>query len=244
MNTSITSVQTTIVSSDDNTHTYEVKKVLLDEAGNPAGGKDAILIGLYPTTTAEEPYKTDLSTNHLVCKMQELGLRSVRILNLFSQVCESEKLSARGLEVDEENLSYIESVLKESEAADSLCIIAWGTSMATCKAAAESKARIVRLFDTYHPEGNLYQLSAPSLALDSSECVHVLYLGIRHKREGWRLREYRFPEKKLPVEPPAKKGRKKALKAVTSGSSKETSTGASKEEQTGADAPEKEGEEQ
>ena len=63
MNTSITSVQTTIVSSDNGMHTYEVKKVLLDETGAPAPGSDAILIGLYPTTTTAEPYKTDLSTS-------------------------------------------------------------------------------------------------------------------------------------------------------------------------------------
>ncbi len=211
MNTSITSVQTTIVSSDDNTYTYEVKKVLLDESGAPARGSDAILIGLYPTTTAQEPYKTDLSTNHLICKMQELELRSVRILNLFSQVCASEKLSARGLEVDEENLAYIESVLKETDFQKTFLILAWGNSMATCKAANLTKARISNLFATYHPQGKLYQLSAPSLTLDSEECVHVLYLGIRHKREVWGLREYQFPKKELPSEKPAKRGRKKKV---------------------------------
>lgn len=215
MNTSIASVQTTIVSSEDGMHTYEVKKVLLDAKGNPAAGSDAVLIGLYPTTTSEEPYKTDLSTNHLVCKMQELGLRSVRILNLFSQVCASEKLSARGLEVDEENLAYIESVLKETNFQETFLILAWGNSMATCKAANLTKARISNLFATYHPEGKLHQLSAPSLTLDSEECVHVLYLGIRHKREPWGLCDYHFPKKELPSEKPAKRGRKKkALKAV------------------------------
>lgn len=221
MNTSTTSVQTTIVSSEGNTHTYEVKKVLLDAKGSPAEGKDAILIGMYPTTTAEEPYKTDLSTNHLVCKMPELGLRSVRILNLFSQICGAEKLSARGLTVDEENLAYLESVIKEPGFAEALCIIAWGNSMATSKAANLTKARISNLLNTYHPQRKLYQLSAPSLALDSEECVHVLYLGIRHKREVWGLCEYQFPEKKLPVEPPAKKSRKKALKAIKGGTTQE-----------------------
>ena len=215
MNTSITSVQTTIVSSDDGMHTYEVKKILLDKTGEPAPGSDAILIGLYPTTTTAEPYKTDLSTNHLVCKMQEIGLRSVRILNLFSQVCESEKLSARGLEVDEENLSYIQSVLQEEDLQKTFCIISWGTSMATCRAANETKARIVDCFYTCHPEGKLYQLSSPSLALEHTECVHVLYLGIRHKREAWGLCEYHFQKKELPPEKPAKRGRKKkSLKAA------------------------------
>lgn len=84
MKTRVTNVETTIVSSDDGANTYEVKKRLLDGKGNPAEGKDAILIGLHPTTNAGEPYKTNVSTNHLVCKMPELGLRSVRILNLFS----------------------------------------------------------------------------------------------------------------------------------------------------------------
>ena len=86
MNTTITSVQTTIVSAGDGARTYEVKKVLLDETGAPTPGSDAILIGLYPTTTTAEPYKTDLSTNHLVCKMQEIGLRSVRISSNFPPV--------------------------------------------------------------------------------------------------------------------------------------------------------------
>lgn len=234
MNTSITSVQTTIVSSEDGARTYEVKKVLLNEEGNPAAGKDAILIGLYPTTTAEEPYKTDLSTNHLIRKLPELGLRSVRILNLFSQVCESEKLSAKGLEVDETNLTYIDHVLQEPNIQESLFIISWGNSMATCKAANASKSQIIQLFCTYHPGETLYQLTAPSLALDSSECVHVLYLGIRHKREPWSLCDYHFPKNKRVEEQPAKKGKKKALNVIKSGSPKEKSV----EE----DAPAKEGE--
>ncbi len=217
MKTNTVSVKTVIVSSDDGTHTYEVKKTLLDDKGEPAEGKDAILIGLHPTTRAEEPYKTDLSTNHLICKMRELGLRSVRILNLFSRVHESEKLSARGLEVDQENLAYIESVLKETDLQTTLFILAWGNSMATCGAVNMTKARVSNLLAAHHPQGKLYQLSAPSLALESEECVHVLYLGIRHKREPWSLREYRFPKRKFTPEKPAKKGgKKKSSHAETS----------------------------
>lgn len=223
MKTSTTSVQTTIISSDDLARTYEVKKVLLDDKGDPVEGKEAVLIGMYPTTTAEEPYKTDLSTNHLVCKMEELGLRSVRILNLFSQVRESEKLSARGLEVDQENLAHIESVMKEPEFQESPFIVAWGNSMASSRAANLTKARVAKLFRDHNPQGKPLQLSAPSLALDSEECVHVLYLGIRHKRETWSLCEYRFPQKEIPVEKPAKRGRKKALKTGETGTGKEGS---------------------
>lgn len=222
MKTSTTSVRTTIVSSDDGTRTYEVKKVLLDDKGDPVEGKEAVLIGMHPTTTAEEPYKTDLSTNHLVNKMEELGLRSVRILNLFSQVHESEKLSARGLEVDQENLAHIESVMKEPEFQEVLFIVAWGNSMSSSRAANLTKARVAKLYHDHNPQGKPCQLSAPSLALEGEECVHVLYLGIRHKREPWSLCEYRFPQKEIPVEKPAKKGRKKALKIVESETDKKT----------------------
>ncbi len=217
MKTSVTNVETTIVSSDDGVNTYEVKKRLLDGKGNPAAGKDAILIGLHPTTNAGEPYKTDLSTNHLVCKMPELGLRSVRILNLFSQVQDFGKLPAKGLEVDEENLRYIESAMKEPGSEGSPVIAAWGNGMASSKAANLTKARISDLLGVYRPKGDLCQLSAPSLSLDSEECAHVLYLGIRHKRETWSLREYRFPKKETPVEKPEKKGRKKAPKPPKEG---------------------------
>ena len=214
MKTITTSVRTTIISSDDSTRTYEVKKTLLDEEGNPVEGKDATLVGMHPTITAAEPYKTDLSTNHLVCKMRELGLRSVRILNLFSQVCEHEKLSAQGLEVDKENLSYIESVMKGPGFKGSPFIVAWGNSMSTSKAANLAKARVAKMFSENNPQGKPCQLSAPSLALEGEDCVHVLYLGIRHKREPWSLCEYQFPERIATLGKQAKKGRKKASKAA------------------------------
>lgn len=198
MLTKTSNVRTTIISSDDLTHTYEVKKELRNEKGELAQGKDAVLVGMYPTITAEEPYKTDLSTMHLLNNMEALGLRSVRIVNLFSRVC-SAKLSARGLEVDQKNMGYIEGIMKEESFPTSLMILAWGNSMATCQAANLSKARISNLFGTYYPKGKLYQLTAPGLNVENQEPVHVLYLGIRHKNEDWSIEEYQFPEKSIPV---------------------------------------------
>ncbi len=122
-----TMVRTTIVSSDDGRNTYEIRKELLGADGKPIKGDKALLIGMYPTVTADDGYKMDMTTLHILSKMEELGLRSVRIVNLFSRVCKA-RLSAKGLEVDKANFDYIEDIMKEKDFSSYKVIVAWGNS--------------------------------------------------------------------------------------------------------------------
>lgn len=192
-----TMVRTTIVSSDDNQRTYEIRKELLDAEGKPIKGDKALLIGMYPTVAADDGYKMDMTTLHVLSKMEELGLRSVRIVNLFSRVCKA-RLSAKGLEVDKANFDYIEDVMEEKDFPSHKVIVAWGNSMATSKACNHSKALFARLFHQHNEGGHLYQLTTPRLDCENQETPHALYLGIRHKTQPWGLIRYDFPEKPLP----------------------------------------------
>lgn len=189
-----TVIRTTIVSSDDNQHTYEIRKELLDQDNQPIKGDAAVLIGMYPTVTTEDGYKLDTTALHILSKMEELGLRTVRIINLFSKVCKA-RLSAKGLEVDKANFDYIEKIMKEKDFPSYKVIVAWGNSMMTCKACNHSKALFAKLFSQYDKEGHLYQITAPRLDCERQETPHVLYMGIRHKSEPWDLIKYAFPKK-------------------------------------------------
>lgn len=192
-----TIIRTTIVSSDDNQHTYEIRKELLNQDNQPIKGDDAVLIGMYPTVTTENGYKLDTTTLHILSKMEELELRTVRIVNLFSKVCKA-RLSAKGLEVDKANFEYIENIMKEKSFPSYKVIVAWGNSMMTCKACNHSKTLFAKLFSQYNKEGHLYQITAPRMDNERRETPHVLYMGIRHKSEPWDLIKYTFPKKPTP----------------------------------------------
>lgn len=216
-----TMIRTTIVSSDDGRNTYEIRKELLDAEGKPIQGDKALLIGMYPTVTAEDGYKLDMTTLHILSKMEELGLCSVRIVNLFSKVCKA-RLSAKGLEVDKANFKYMESVMNEKDFASHKVIVAWGNSMTTSKACNHSKALFAQLFHQHNEEGHLYQLTAPKLDLENQETPHVLYLGIRHKTEPWGLLRYDFPRKPMSPQSPGTSKQKKEADANANPKDKKT----------------------
>lgn len=174
-------IKTDVVSSDDLRHTYSVTKTI-----DGVDGKDGIIIQINPTITAEEINEIDSTTMHLVNHLQELGLRSVQMINLFSKICKG-KMSSRNLELDIENLKYIEAIMKEKDFKDKVFIVAWGSSMASSRACNEAKRQIVTMFKKYCKNGTIYQLRSSKLDVARYPAVHVLYLGIRHKTEKWSL---------------------------------------------------------
>jgi len=174
-------IKTDVVSSDDLRHTYSVTKTI-----GGVDGKDGIIIQINPTITAEEINEIDSTTMHLVNHLQELGLRSVQMINLFSKICKG-KMSSRNLELDIENLKYIEAIMKEKDFKDKVFIVAWGSSMASSRACNEAKRQIVTMFKKYCKNGTIYQLRSSKLDVARYPAVHVLYLGIRHKTEKWSL---------------------------------------------------------
>ena len=98
------SVETDIITSDDGKNTFEVTKRL-----NGIDGENGVIVLLYPTRICDNIFSEDNTLNYLVSHMQELHLKELKIINLFSKVV-SGKMSSRGLEVDEENMKYIETL--------------------------------------------------------------------------------------------------------------------------------------
>lgn len=175
-------LQTQLCASADGTHTYSITKTLENAVGD-----SAIVVLLYPTMTGEKINCCDTTITHLVSHMQDMGLKEITIINLFSKVVRA-KLSAKGLTVDEENMSYIESeIFSKKDISKKKLVIAWGSSMQTCEACNQSKERIIMMYKKYCPNSMIYQLS--SNGMGDEICPHPLYMGIRCKNANWYLTE-------------------------------------------------------
>lgn len=190
-------VETEIVCSPDGQNTYSVTKRLPGQEG----GK-GVMVLLYPTRTKDNLYAEDSTLGHLVAHMGELGLNELTVINLFSQVVEG-KLSARGLEVDSENLKFIDELMKQENVGFDKFIVAWGSSMATSYACQRAKAELLNIFRANFPKGKAYQLMTTDIDL-RTEFAHPLFLGIRGKNGLWSLSEIHItkemlalPEKKV-----------------------------------------------
>lgn len=178
-------ILTTIVSDNDGNNTFEITKELIGIVG-----EKAIFVQLFPTLSVDDTEKLDITTFHLINKMKELGLSKIRIVNLFSRVCKSERMSTRNLQVDKENLQYIESIMKEKEFKEYKFVVAWGSSMANCKSAIETKQTLIDMYYKYNPKGKVYKLFCDELPECIAEPPHVLFMGIRFKDSVWELVEY------------------------------------------------------
>ena len=177
--------ETNIIASADGKNTFEVVKSLHNVEGDTG-----VIILMYPTRNKNNIYSDDSTLNHLVNHMQEMKLNKVRIINLFSEVVNG-KLSAKGLTVDKENLSYIESVFADKSFQDCKFIIAWGTSMSTSHACQESKKEVLKLFKKYCPKSKAFQIATSNENIDV-DFPHPLFLGIRGNRAKWKLEEVKI----------------------------------------------------
>lgn len=196
-------IETELVCSEDNKHTYEMVKRFPDIVG-----EKAYIILLYPTRTRNNMYSDDSTLNHLVSHMNELGLNELRIINLFSIVI-SGKMSSRGLQVDEENLKYIEDIMQQKSFADYKFLVAWGTSMATSYACQKAKAEIFNMFKKYQPKGKIYQLGTNNDNI-TVDFAHPLFLGIRAKSSIWQLDEVKIKKNMLKL--PEQKSKRISVK--------------------------------
>lgn len=183
-------IETEIICSEDNKHTYEVIKKFPEIVG-----EKAYIILLYPTRTRDNIYSDDSTLNHLISHMKELGLRELRIINLFSNVVNG-KMSSRGLQPDEDNLKYIEDIMQQKSFVDYKFLVAWGTSMATSYACQKSKAEIFNMFKKYQPKGKIYQLGTNNDNI-TVDFAHPLFLGIRAKNSIWKLEEVKIKKNML-----------------------------------------------
>lgn len=182
------SVKTTILASEDGTKTFSITKEV-----EGIEGEHAYFILLYPTRTADNSYIEDSTNNHLLNHLDDLGLRSYTIVNLFSKVTQS-RISLSGLTLDEENMVFIQEQIFKNFSNDSKVVIAWGNTQQNSPVIMKSKQRILELWDVEQPQGTLYQLTVDGLTKDNLG-VHPLYMGIRHSQGFWKLTAY--PHKRV-----------------------------------------------
>ena len=189
MKTVKATVHTELVTSDDGKNTYEVIKRL-----EGVQGECGYIISLYPTRNEENIFNSDSTLNHLVGHLTDLGLNELHIINLCSKVVNG-KMSVRGLQVDTENMKYIDSIMADKKFQSSKFIVAWGNSFQSSKAITESKVKVFDMFLKHNPKGKLYQLCLVGKNLESDIVPHPLYLGINGANLKWGLKEFK-PTKK------------------------------------------------
>ena len=177
-------VTTTVISSKDSQNTYEIKR----EFDSLVSGKKMLIITLYPTIDKHNAHALDSSWMHIQKHLPDVGIGTVRMIYLFSDIWESKVLASK-LDYDEDNISYIESVLKDKVNYDGV-VVAWGTSMEKNKVVSKTKVAILNLLKKYNVS-NVYQLAAEELpvGIESYSAFHPLYLGLR-SRGGWSLIDY------------------------------------------------------
>lgn len=208
---------TTLFSSEDDSHTYEVRK---ETDGDKS--KVAVVIMLYPSISAASINHCDNTTQSIVDHMEDIGVGTVRIINLFSKVC-SARMSTRSIKLDHENLKYIEGIMKEKASSDFIWIFAWGSSMSSCAVANQTKRSIINLMAKYLPETKPKQFTVEGLDMKNEKAIHPLFLKIRYGNTAWELEEYIIPNELMeePVKKPAteiKNFRKGKVKDVSQNS--------------------------
>lgn len=182
-------VVTTIISSEDGRNTYEIRKEMIGE-----DGKEAVVIMLYPGTSYRDILKCDSTSQAIINHCEELGISRLRMVNLFSKVCSS-RMSTRNIEIDTDNIAYIEGIMKEENAKSYDWIIAWGSSMSASAVANQSKYQILLKLQKHLPSVKTKQFTVADIDILNEKGVHPLYLGIHYKNQVWELEDYVLPKR-------------------------------------------------
>lgn len=205
MRTESFAMETTIVTSEDGAHTFEIKRTW----ENGEKGK-AIVTELYPTLDLEHKENFDLSTMHLINHVKELGWSEVRIINLFSKVF-TYKPSSQRLAIDIENQAYIEEILEEAEIKEYDIVICWGSTLQQNKATQEMKKEILTMIESKGLAKQTKEITVDTFITSQGLSPHPLYLGLRHAKERWLLQEFDITAelKKLTKDEKSKNSKKK-----------------------------------
>lgn len=187
MKTVTSKIESSMICSEDGLNTYVVRKKFTDRTGNKA-----LIVQLYPTLTEKDIDTVDTTMLHFLNHLDDLNLKEVAFVNLFSKVCRV-RPSVKELSVDTANLAQIKKIMLEDDFADWKVIIAWGSSMEKNVIAGQMKREIIKLYREVVPDGVLWQLTADDIYMKNEAAVHALYMGIRHKNSHWNLEKYQIP---------------------------------------------------
>ena len=178
---------TTIIHNENNTKTFEVRREF-----EGVEGEDVIILQLFPTLGCGDEFTMDSTNRHIITHRKELNIKSIRFINLFA-ARSSTRMSTRNIEIDTENLEYIETIMKNKDFINHRFVVAFGCTMQKCSVAEETKEKIYSMFKKYNPKGKMYQLMVDNLDSKNDVAVHVLFLGIRHSNAVWRYEEFMIP---------------------------------------------------
>ncbi len=204
-------MQTELVASEDGLHTYEVRRSWSDK------GKKGVVLELYPTLSTERCGELDLSTMHLLNHTKDFGWASVRIVNLYSVVCNG-KPKVSELSYDEKNIAYIEEILESKDITDYDIVIATGNSLGTHTKTIEAKIDILSMLREKGLEQQVKYIVVGSADKEKWIGVHPLFLGLHYGKDVWRLETFPLHDelKKLEESIKPKEIEKKAEKATVS----------------------------
>ena len=194
-------ITTMLVNSDDGKRNYEIIREISGD--DIKEGKEAVLVTICPSDSALGELKLDSTSTHIINHLKELGLKRLSIINLFSKITNS-RMSCKGLEVDTDNMEYIESKMKNKQLEDTLFIIGWGSAMKTSDAVNLSKQKVLTMYKKYYPKNQLYQLNASNTGSKQLNAPHPLYLGIYASNGEWSLKEYVPPVEIMEYQPKPK----------------------------------------
>ncbi|MCI8891253.1 MAG: DUF1643 domain-containing protein [Eubacterium sp.] len=176
-------MQTELTASDDGRHTYEVRRMWSEQ------GRKGLVLELYPTLSAGRCGELDLSTMHLLNHTKDFGWGGVRIINLYSLVCDSKPKVSR-LSYEQDNIAYIEEVFENKDIADYDIVIATGSSLGKHNLTNEIKLDILHMILDKKLEKQVKCIVTGLMDMEKQKGIHPLYLGLHYGRDIWKLESY------------------------------------------------------
>lgn len=189
-------MNTELTYSENMDNTYAIKRVW-DESK-----KKAVIIELYPTISVDRIGELDSSTCLLLNHMADLDLGEITVVNIYSKVFTYKPL-VNDLVMDEENLSFLDTLFNNDEIYNKEIIIAWGSSHWTHKTTMEMKLAILKMLKEKKLDSLVKHIVPEFIDESSRQGVHPLFLGLRCSRQRWSLLsfdiddEIEFIEKEL-----------------------------------------------
>ena len=168
-----------VIGTDDGKNTFEIQRKWKDN------GKKAIVIGMYPTITAEKCEMLDVSNMHLLNHVNDFGWGELRMLNLYATVVNGKPSVSQ---LKENSLAYIEEILEEKDINTYDIVIAWGNSLSTHQNTIKAKIDLLSIL--LKKKLNVKCITVDGLSVNASYGIHPLYLGLHYSKSKWKLIDY------------------------------------------------------
>lgn len=167
----------------DTDHTYEICKTYGDNKK-----EKLIVIGMYPTISGNLVNRFDSTLLHLNNHLDDMNISEIRVLNLFSTVFPQKPRTAQ-LVCDKANLDYIQSVLTSKDINNYKIVLAYGSAHASNRNVMVMKLAVLEMIQKAVSDKQVFHIVTEYLCTENPIATHVLYLGLRHGDEVWKLQQ-------------------------------------------------------